>query len=97
MKINWKVRLKNKYFWITAIPVALLLVRQILEIFGVSLDLSGLEGQLLDVVETVFIGLALAGVVVDPTTAGIFDSALALTYETPKVSDGGETSDDSGK
>lgn len=97
MKINWKVRLKNKYFWFAAIPVVLLLIRQVLEIFGVSLDLSGLEGQLLDVVETAFVALALAGVVVDPTTAGIFDSALALTYETPKVSDGGEPSDDSGK
>jgi phi LC3 family holin len=90
MKINWKVRLKNKYFWFAAIPVLLLLIKQILELFGVSLDLSGIEGQLLDIVETVFIGLALAGVVVDPTTAGIFDSTL----DAPKV---GETSDDSGK
>jgi phi LC3 family holin len=90
MKINWKVRLKNKYFWFAAIPVLLLLIKQILELFGVSLDLSGIEGQLLDIVETVFIGLALAGVVVDPTTAGIFDSTL----DTPKV---GEPSDDSGK
>ena len=84
MKINWKVRIKNKYFWFAIIPVALLLVQQVLEIFGVSLDLSGLVGQLLDVVETAFVGLALVGVVVDPTTDGMSDSEQALTYDKPK-------------
>ena len=36
MKINWTVRLKNKTFWLTAIPALLLLGSQILALFGVS-------------------------------------------------------------
>ena len=85
MKINWKVRIKNKNFWIAAIPALLLLLQQVTEIFGVSLDLSTIQGQILSVVETVFILLALVGVVNDPTTQGLSDSANAMTYDKPKA------------
>lgn len=85
MKINWKVRIKNKLFWIGLIPLALLLVQQVLGVFGVTLDMSALAEQLLAIVNTVFAILGLAGVVVDHTTAGIGDSALALTYDEPKT------------
>lgn len=86
MKINWKVRFKNKNFWIAAIPAMLLLLQQVTEIFGVSLDLSTIQGQILSVVETVFLLLALIGIVNDPTTQGLLsDSANALTYTEPKA------------
>ena len=65
MKINRKVRLKNKYFWLSMIPALLLLIRQILEIFGLAVDLSMLQEQLVSVIGTVFSILALIGVVVD--------------------------------
>lgn len=82
--INWKVRIKNKTFWISIIPMILLLIQQVAAIFGYSLDLSDLGNSILAVVETVFGILAIIGIVVDPTTKGIKDSQNALTYEEPK-------------
>lgn len=84
MKINWTVRIKNKAFWVAFIPAALLLVQQVCALFGINLDLSGISEQLLEILGTLFGLLALAGVVIDPTTAGASDSEQALTYEQPK-------------
>lgn len=83
MKLNWKVRLKNKYFWITAIPAFLFLVEAVLNVFGVKLDTSILNENLLQVVNALFALLVAIGVVNDPTTAGIKDSARAMTYDEP--------------
>lgn len=85
--INWKVRLKNKTFWLAMVPAALLLGQQVAALFGVSLDFAGLQGQLLDIIETVFLVAAILGIVVDPTTAGTGDSRLAMTYEKPREED----------
>ena len=82
--INWKVRIKNKTFWLAMVPAALLLGRQIAALFGVALDVSGLQSQLLDIVETVFLLAAIFGIVVDPTTAGTGDGSQAMTYTKPK-------------
>lgn len=86
--INWKVRIKNKNFWLAIIPAVLLLIQAVAAIFGYTLDLSVISGKLLSVVEAVFVVLAILGIVTDPTTAGIGDSTLALTYEIPKTKDG---------
>ena len=43
-----------------------------------------LGNKLLDVVNAVFMILAILGVVTDPTTAGITDSTQALEYTEPK-------------
>ena len=53
-------------------------------IFGFTLDFGQLGNQLAQVVETVFLVLAILGVVADPTTEGLGDSNLAMTYEAPK-------------
>lgn len=84
MKINWTVRLKNKAFWVAIIPAILLLAQQLCGLFGLNLDVSGVSEQLISIVGTAFSVLALLGIVNDPTTDGISDSAQALTYETPK-------------
>lgn len=84
MKINWKVRAKNKLFWITLIPAVLMLVTTIAGIFGYELDFGVLQGKLIEVVEAAFSVLAILGIVADPTTAGMEDSILAMTYEKPK-------------
>ena len=84
MNINWKVRLKNKTFWITAIPALLLVITSVLKIFGVDIDLTSLNDQLIDVVFAVFSLLAALGVVTDHTTEGFGDSEQALEYEIPK-------------
>lgn len=82
--INWKVRLKNKNFWLSLIPALLLLIQAVAYVFGFSLDLSEMGDKLLAVVNALFAVLALLGIVTDPTTAGVSDSAQALTYEKPK-------------
>lgn len=84
MKINFKVRLKNKLFWTTMIPAVILLVTQVCKLFGINLDLSCISSSLLDIVSTVFIILTILGIVNDPTTNGMSDSDLAMTYEEPK-------------
>ena len=84
MKINWKVRLKNKNFWITLIPTVLLLVQPILALLGVEIDLGEVGNALLAIVDGVFVLLALLGIVTDPTTNGISDSEQAMTYDRPK-------------
>lgn len=82
--INWKVRIKNKTFWLALIPAVLLLVQVVAAVFGYTLDLGELGNKLLVVVNALFGVLALLGIVTDPTTAGISDSKQALTYEKPK-------------
>lgn len=82
--INWKVRLKNKNFWISLIPAVLLLIQAVAYVFGFSLDLSELGDKILAVVNALFTVLAILGIVTDPTTEGVSDSALAMTYDEPK-------------
>ena len=82
--INWKVRIKNKAFWLSLIPALLLLIQAVAYVFGFSLDLSEMGDKLLAVVNALFAVLAILGVVTDPTTAGVSDSAQALTYKKPK-------------
>lgn len=82
--INWLVRVKNKAFWIALIPAVILLIQVVAAVFGIQIDLGDLGNKLLDVVNAVFMILAILGVVTDPTTAGITDSAQALEYTEPK-------------
>lgn len=83
-KINWKVRIKNKAFWLALIPAVLLLIQVIASVFGYTLDLGDLGNKLLSVVEALFMVLSILGIVVDPTTDGVGDSKQALTYTEPK-------------
>ena len=83
--INWKVRVKNKTFWLAVVPAILLLIQHVCAIFGFTLDLGELGNQLKEVVNTVFFIFALLGIVTDPTTEGIEDSSQALTYNKPKA------------
>ena len=82
--INWKVRVKNKLWWLAFVPAVLVLITKVAAVFGFTIELTGLGNQLGAVVEAVFALLALLGVVADPTTEGIQDSKLAMTYEEPK-------------
>ena len=56
--------------------------------FDENVDMSSLledmGNKLLDVVNAIFMVLAILGVVTDPTTAGITDSTQALEYTEPK-------------
>lgn len=81
--INWKVRIKNKVFWVSAIPALLLAIQAIAAVFGFEIDLSDISGKLIAVVDTVFAFLTVLGIVADPTTQGVSDSARAMTYDKP--------------
>lgn len=82
--INWKVRIKNKLFWLAIIPAILLLIQAAAAVFGYSLDFTNLGERLSALVEAIFSVLAILGIVADPTTKGISDSQLAMTYTKPK-------------
>lgn len=84
MSINWKVRLRNKTFWMSLIPAVLLLVQVVAAVFGYTLDLGDLGNKLLAVVNALFAVLSILGVVTDPTTKGVSDSAQAMNYDVPK-------------
>lgn len=84
MSINWRVRVKNKAFWVALIPAVLLLVQQVCAVVGVQLDFGELQAQLVAIVGTVFTLLAILGIVADPTTAGVGDSEQAMGYTEPK-------------
>jgi len=86
--INWKVRIKNKNFWIAIIPAVLLLLQAIFAVAGVEVDYGALNDKLIAVVNAAFVVLSILGIVADPTTAGLGDSSLAMTYEIPKTKDG---------
>ena len=85
MKINWKKRKKNPYFWIGLIAVILASV-------GVSPESltswNILAGQIMELLNNPFaIGcviVAIIGYINDPTTATLSDSKQAMGYTEPK-------------
>lgn len=81
--INWKVRLKNRTFWLAIIPAVLLLLQTGAAVFGVSWDFGTLGDRLAALVNAVFALLTVLGIVADPTTSGLADSERARTYEKP--------------
>jgi len=81
--INWKVRFKNKNFWLAIIPAIILLVQAVTNVFGVTVNLDETGIKLIEVVNALFIVLAILGIVEDPTTEGIGDSNRALKYDEP--------------
>lgn len=84
MNVNWKVRIRNKNFWLAIIPALLLTVQVVASVFGYTLSLNDLGDKLVAVVNAVFAVLVIVGVVNDPTTATLSDSELAMTYTEPK-------------
>ena len=82
--INWRVRIRNKAFWVAIIPAILVLIQVVAAVFGYTLDLGELGNKLSAVVNAVFVVLSILGVVNDPTTSGLSDSKQAMTYELPK-------------
>lgn len=83
-KINWRVRLKNRAFWLAMVPAVLLLVQTVGAVFGVSWDFADLNNKLVAVVNAAFVILAILGIVNDPTTATLNDSTQAMSYEVPR-------------
>lgn len=81
--INWKVRIKNKWFWLAFIPAVLTLIRAVAALFGFQIDTETINAQLTAIIEVLFAVLVIMGVVVDPTTKGVSDSDRAREYDEP--------------
>ena len=84
MKLNLKVRTKNKVFWVTFIPAVLVLIKAILSFFGIEIDITVISDKLMRIIDAVFILLGILGIVIDPTTEGVSDSEMAMCYTKPK-------------
>lgn len=82
-KINWKVRVLNKTFWITLVPALALLLQTFLAVFNVRLELGETIDKLLVFINALFAVLVIVGIVNDPTTSGVSDSTRAMTYDRP--------------
>ncbi len=93
MKLNWRVRFRNK-LWLSAfISAVLAIVYTILDVCGVFPEMS--EAHLSRLIEAVLLLLSLLGVIIDPTTSGINDSNRACGYVQP-WDDNAESSEDGG-
>ena len=81
MKLNWKVRFRNKVWLGSFCSLVIGFVYSMLALFDVFPEVTqSLVVQLLNQVLT-FLGLI--GVIVDPTTVGIQDSERAMEYTEP--------------
>lgn len=81
MKVNWKVRFKNK-LWLSAfISAIIIILYTILDLVGVIPEIS--EYSLTRIIEALLMVLSLTGVIVDPTTSGFNDSNRAQGYSEP--------------
>ena len=78
MNINLKLRLQHKSFWVALVGLVVLLSQQL----GVKI----IPDNIADITNTVLAIGVLVGVINDPTTAGLGDSAQALEYTAPKES-----------
>ena len=81
MKLNWKVRFKNKTWLTMFISLIVGFVFNMLKLFDVVPVIS--ESLVMNIIGQVLTFLGLIGVIVDPTTAGIQDSDRAMTYQEP--------------
>ena len=78
MKINWKVRLRNKTWLASVLALAVSFVYDLLAMVDCIPPLS--EDWLLSLFQTLLTLLTALGVVIDPTTDGAEDSDRAMKY-----------------
>lgn len=81
MKVNWKVRFKNKTWLSMFLSLIIGFVFNLLKMFDIVPVVT--ENFVMQIVGQVLTFLGLIGVLVDPTTAGLNDSERAMSYEEP--------------
>lgn len=84
--MNIKLRFKNKPVLLAIVLAAVAFVYQICGIVGVVPPIS--EEDVVQWIGLLFNILVGLGVLVDPTTSGVGDSARAMDYETPNKDKG---------
>ena len=81
MRINWKVRFKNRVWLGSFLSLIIGFVYSLMGLFDVFPEVT--ENAVMQLINQVLTFLGLIGVLVDPTTAGLGDSLRALSYEEP--------------
>ncbi len=81
MKINWKVRFKNKVWLGSFISLVVGFIFSMLAMFDVYPKVT--QSLVMQIADQVLTFLGLIGVIVDPTTYGVQDSNRAMSYEEP--------------
>lgn len=81
MKVNWKVRFKNKTWLTMFISLIVGFVFNMLKLFDIVPTFT--ENLVMNIVGQVLTFLGLIGVIVDPTTVGFDDSKRAMGYDEP--------------
>ena len=81
MKLNWKVRFRNKTWLFMFLSLIIGFVFNMLRLFDIYPAVT--ENQIVNIVNQVLTFLGLVGVLVDPTTAGVGDSDRAMQYIEP--------------
>jgi len=82
MKINWKLRFKNKAVLTALLACTVTFIYQILAILDITVSIS--ENEIIQILSVLLNFLAALGILIDPTTIGTNDSETALTYQEPK-------------
>ena len=81
MKLNWRVRFRNKLWLGSFLSLIVGFVYSILSLFDVFPEVT--QSLVLQLLNQVLTFLGLIGVIVDPTTAGLEDSDRAMSYAEP--------------
>ena len=81
MKINWKVRFKNKIWLGSFLSLIISFAYSMLGLFDIFPDVT--RNNVIEILNQILTFLGLIGVLVDPTTAGLGDSERAMGYEEP--------------
>lgn len=81
MKINWKVRFRNKTFLTGLVSLVIVFVYNMLQLLEITPQVE--QSVVMQVVEGILTILGMVGVITDPTTAGLSDSNRAMTYTEP--------------
>ena len=85
MRINWKVRVKNPYFWFGLIAIILAAVGAKPEMFtSWTILITQVKNLLGNPFALGCVVVAVVGYINAPTTSGITDSKQALHYQKPK-------------
>lgn len=83
-KVNWKVRVQKKSFWMAIVSSLAIFVNSVAQAFG--LDYSTQVQSAVDGATGLLAILAGIGVIDDMTTKGISDSGIVQTYTKPRDS-----------
>ena len=81
MKLNWKVRRRNKTWLASLLAMVVTFVYNLLAMLEIAPAVT--EDWVMGIISTVLTLLTALGVLIDPTTQGVQDSERAMLYVEP--------------